>query len=73
MVTLKDLALAKGIDAEFLETLLSYNSRRGRWVEKKLEQRLLASVSRPIVAVWGLAYKRDTSSTKNSMALRVIA
>ena len=33
---------------------------------------VLAADARPVVAVWGLAYKKDTRSTKNSMALRVI-
>jgi UDPglucose 6-dehydrogenase len=41
-------------------------------VQRQLEGRVLDRTGRPVVAVWGLAYKKNTHSTKNSMALRVI-
>ncbi len=51
---------------------LAHNARRYRWVQRQLEGRLLDRDGRAVVAVWGLAYKKNTHSTKNSMALRVI-
>ena len=72
LVTLRALCDAHGVDAAYIETLIQYNARRYRWVHRQLERRVLAETARPVVAVWGLAYKKDTRSTKNSMSLRVI-
>lgn len=72
MVTLRDLCRAQGADAAFIETLLDYNARRPQWVHRKLREHLFGEVAHPVIAVWGLAYKKNTRSTKNSMALRVI-
>jgi len=72
LVTLRELCAAHGVDAAYIETLIQYNRRRYRWVHRQLEQRVLAAAKPPVIAVWGLAYKKDTRSTKNSMSLRVI-
>jgi UDPglucose 6-dehydrogenase len=60
------------VDASYIESLIRYNADRYRWVQRQLERRVLAETPRPVIAVWGLAYKKDTRSTKNSMSLRVI-
>lgn len=73
MVTLQRLCRAHGVDAALIDTLLDYNARRYAWVHRKLEEHVLAATPHPVVAVWGLAYKKNTRSTKNSIALRVIA
>ncbi|MEX2224540.1 MAG: nucleotide sugar dehydrogenase [Candidatus Rokuibacteriota bacterium] len=72
LVTLRGLGQRHGVDVAYVDTLLAHNARRYRWVHRQLERRVLDRDSRPVVAVWGLAYKKDTRSTKNSMALRVI-
>jgi UDPglucose 6-dehydrogenase len=72
MVTLRDLCRVQGVDAAFIETLLEYNARRPQWVHRKLQEHLFSQVPHPVIAVWGLAYKKNTRSTKNSMALRVM-
>jgi UDPglucose 6-dehydrogenase len=72
LVTLRELCRSGGIDSAFIDTLIDYNSRRHQWVHRKLDAHVFSAVSRPVLAVWGLAYKRNTRSTKNSMALRVI-
>ena len=61
-----------GVDVGYVDTLLAHNARRYGWVQRQLEGRLLGRDGRAVVAVWGLAYKKNTHSTKNSMALRVI-
>jgi UDPglucose 6-dehydrogenase len=73
MITLRQLCRAHGVDGAYLDTLIDYNARRYRWVHEKLERHVLAGIPDPVIAVWGLAYKKNTRSTKNSMALRVIA
>jgi UDPglucose 6-dehydrogenase len=72
LVTLRDLCQARGVDGAFIETMIDYNDRRHRWVGRKLDEHVFRHGGHPVVGVWGLAYKRDTRSTKNSMAIRII-
>jgi UDPglucose 6-dehydrogenase len=72
LVTLRGLGQRHGVDVAYVETLLAHNARRYRWVQRQLQGRGLDREARAVVAVWGLAYKKNTRSTKNSMALRVI-
>ena len=72
LVTLQGLCHAHDVDAAYVDTLLQYNSRRYRWVHRQLARHVLGREGGATVAVWGLAYKKNTRSTKNSMALRVI-
>jgi UDPglucose 6-dehydrogenase len=72
MVTLRELCRRHGVDGSFIDAMLAYNARRYSWVRRKLDELVFAAVPRPVLAVWGLAYKKNTRSTKNSMALRVI-
>ena len=72
LVTLGGLGQRHGVDVAYVDTLLAHNARRYRWVQRQLDRRVLSRDGHPVVAVWGLAYKKNTRSTKNSMALRVI-
>jgi UDPglucose 6-dehydrogenase len=72
MITLRDLCRAHGVDAAFIDTMIACNERRADWVRRKLDEHVFAEVEHPTIAVWGLAYKKNTRSTKNSIALRVI-
>lgn len=72
LVTLRQLCDSSGVDGTLIEALLSHNARRYHWVHRKLREHVFKEVSHPVVAVWGLAYKRNTRSTKNSLALRLI-
>lgn len=71
MVTLRALARRHDVDAVLIDAMLAGNTRRVRWVERQLAAHVFPEAARPTVAVWGLAYKRDTRSTRNSTALRV--
>jgi len=73
LVTLRGLGQRHDVDVAYVDTLLAHNARRYRWVQRQLERgRVLDPGGRAVVAVWGLAYKKNTRSTKNSMALRII-
>lgn len=72
MVTLQNLCGTNGVDGSFIETLLDHNARRFQWVRRQLEVHLLREVGDPVIAVWGLSYKKNTRSTKNSTALRAV-
>lgn len=73
LVTLSRLCRTHGVDGRFIDLLVDYNAGRYRWVLRQLELEVFAAEDFPTIGVWGLAYKKDTRSTKNSMALRVIA
>jgi UDPglucose 6-dehydrogenase len=72
LITLRTLGRRHDVDVAYVDTLLAHNARRYRWVHRQLERRVLDRDPHAVVAVWGLAYKKNTRSTKNSMALRVI-
>jgi UDPglucose 6-dehydrogenase len=69
--TLQGLARRRDLDSRYLDALLCYNESRFDWVRSKLRT-VLDRVAQPRVAIWGLAYKRDTDAIKNSPALRLI-
>jgi UDPglucose 6-dehydrogenase len=74
LVTLRQLGAAHDIETLYLDALQAANDARFDWVHRKLTERLLArSGATSTVAIWGLTYKKDTKSTKNSPALRLLA
>jgi UDPglucose 6-dehydrogenase len=73
LVHLRELALRTGVDASIFRLILEGSAARYGWLRSAVERHVLAGRARPRVAVWGLAYKKNTSSTKNSVALRLIA
>jgi UDPglucose 6-dehydrogenase len=72
LITLKDVSCMHRIDVPYLDSLITANQRRFEWVERQLERHLFSQVPHPRLAIWGLTYKKDTRSTKNSPALRLI-
>jgi UDPglucose 6-dehydrogenase len=66
------LCRAGGVDGSFVEQLIAYNAERPGWVRRKLEEHVLGVVPRPVVGVWGIAYKKGTRSTKNAISPRFI-
>ncbi|MGE3271646.1 MAG: nucleotide sugar dehydrogenase, partial [Chloroflexota bacterium] len=74
LVTLRQLGAAHDVETLFLDALQAANDARFDWVHRKLTERLLArGGATGTVAIWGLTYKKDTKSTKNSPALRLLA
>jgi UDPglucose 6-dehydrogenase len=72
LATVRVLAQRHGTDAGVVDAWLAGSSHRREWLLKTLHREVLARVERPVVAVWGLAYKPETHSTKNSPALRLL-
>lgn len=53
--------------------LIAFNARRLEWVQRKVEQLVFAQgAPKPTLAIWSLTYKKNTRSTKNSPALRLL-
>lgn len=73
LATVCRLANANGSDAGVVRAWISDSHYRKDWALRALHRHLLPHVPAPRIAVWGLAYKQDTHSTKNSPSLALIA
>src|SRR5206468_1179836 len=67
LVTVRTLAEQHGTDAGIVRQWLGDSRYRRDWVLRKLHE----NFGTPI-ALWGLAYKQDTATTKNSPALALL-
>lgn len=72
VVMLTRLAANRGIGAKILYAIQEESAKRFNWLREKLEKEVLASASRPLIAIWGLSYKKNTDSTRNAPSIRVI-
>jgi UDPglucose 6-dehydrogenase len=72
LATVRGLAQEWGTDAGVVEAWLANSRHRRDWVLRTIHGQVIPRCPRPTVAVWGLAYKQDTASTKNSPALALL-
>jgi len=63
----------KGTDASVVKAWVSNSRHRRDWAARTIQRVLLGTNPRATLAVWGLAYKENTHSTKNSPSLATIA
>jgi len=73
LVTLRRLGAAHDVETTYLDALAAANADRFDWVHRQLWERVTSRSATATLAVWGLTYKKDTRSTKNSPALRLLA
>ncbi|HET8576156.1 MAG TPA: nucleotide sugar dehydrogenase [Methylomirabilota bacterium] len=77
LVHLRELARTKNVDASLLDLILERSAARYAWLAQAVNQALersgLKPGTRPRVALWGLAYKKNSRSTRNAVSLRLIA
>jgi UDPglucose 6-dehydrogenase len=72
LVHLSELARERGVDAPLLPLILERSAERYGWLLRALERFVLKPGPPPRLAVWGLAYKKNSRSTKNSVSLRLL-
>lgn len=72
LATLQILSRRVGSDATLIDSWLTSSSYHRDWALRHLHASVLNRVDRPLLGVWGLSYKVDTSSTINSPALNLI-
>lgn len=70
--TVSGLARQFGTDASVVDTYITDSRRRPDWVVRTLHSQVISRCTSPTIAIWGLAYKPETSSTKNSPAMDLI-
>lgn len=73
LVHLKALAARTGVRADLLDVILERSAARYGWLLAAIERWILKAGARPRLALWGLAYKKNTDSTKNAVSLRLAA
>jgi UDPglucose 6-dehydrogenase len=71
LVTVQSLAAEHGTDAQLIAAFRNLSDYRRTWALRTLHE-YLPSGKTPVVAVWGLAYKPNTHSTKNSPSLALV-
>jgi len=62
-----------GSDASVVKAWISNSRHRKTWAARTIKRVLLADKPGALVAIWGLAYKENTHSIKNSPSLATIA
>jgi len=65
------LARRHGTDAGLVAAWRTHAAHRVDWPLAVLQEQLLAHVGDPRVALWGLSYKENTQSTRNSPGVRL--
>lgn len=70
--TVLDLAASHGTDSGIVKAWTANSQHRRAWALERIRASVLDKVDTPTVAVWGLAYKENTHSIKNSPSLFTI-
>ncbi len=73
LATIVSFGSRHGTDTSVVQAFLTNSRRRRDWAARTLKAALPKENPDPVVAVWGLAYKENTHSTKNSPALATIS
>jgi UDPglucose 6-dehydrogenase len=73
LATVERLASAHQSDAGIVHAWLSNSRHRRDWAVRTIRTALLNGTPDAVLAVWGLAYKENTNSVKNSPSLATIA
>lgn len=61
-----------GTDTGVISSWVSNSNHRKNWALNTLHRVILESQADPVIAVWGMAYKENTHSTKNSPSLYTV-
>ena len=72
LATIGGLAAEFGTNASIVGAHIDNSRHRRDWVLKTFHRQVMSQQANPKIAVWGLAYKPNTMSTKNSPALSLL-
>src|SRR5439155_2408215 len=73
LATVIRFASDKRTDARVVKAWIENSKHRRDWAARTMRQSVLEKNPAAVIAVWGLAYKENTHSTKNSPSLATIA
>jgi len=69
LVTIQKIAHERGTEVGIVSAWQSNSRHRRDWATRRVHELVLSVNAEPRLAIWGLAYKQDTHSVKNSPAL----
>lgn len=72
LATVSVLSSEHGTDASLVGCWQRDSEYRRDWVLRQLHRHVIGAVDSPAIAVWGLAYKENTHSIKNSPAVHLL-
>jgi len=72
LATVRTLAARHGTDDRVVAAWQANSAYRRDWVLRRVHRELLGRVRDPLIAVWGIAYKQDTHSIKNSPSVELL-
>lgn len=72
VATILSLASENGTNSAVIEAYLDNSLHCQGWAFRNLHRHVLGFIEDPVVGIWGLAYKPDTDSVKNSPSLALI-
>ncbi len=72
LVQLRELAASHGTDEGLPALILERSAARYAWLTRAVDRHVLRAGMRPRIALWGLAYKKNSRSTKNAISLRLL-
>lgn len=72
LATVLRLAEANGSEASVIGSFVDNSRIRRDWVLRLIHREVLPRNAQPTFAIWGVAYKENTHSTKNSPSLALI-
>ena len=70
--TFASIANAHGTDADVIKSYSSNSRYRKNWVLRTLQKEVLGKNPQAQIAMWGIAYKQETKSIKNSPAIALL-
>ena len=73
LATVCNFADKHGTDAGVVRAWIANSRHRKGWAARTLREALPAGKTDAVVAIWGLAYKENTHSTKNSPSIEAIS
>ncbi len=71
--TVLDTSAKTGTHSDIVRAWLDNSAHNRNWAAGVLRDKLLSTHKDPLIAVWGLAYKENTHSIKNSPSLATLA
>ncbi len=73
LATIVNYATEHGTDKNVIQSLRTNSAHRRNWPLKVLYEKVLSKNPQAKIAIWGLTYKENTHSLKNSPALHLLA
>ena len=70
--TISEIAHSNGLKSEIIQSIITSNSHHKSWVIRRLNQLGILAMEKMSIGIWGLSYKENTNSIKNSPSLEII-